>query len=521
MMASKVTPVKPVSARLTVRSAVVLILAFFAVFATVITLWLTQAHETARLRGQDRVSSASQVVATNALWISEVARQALRRIDDAMGPSLRILDDAKVRNVREAVDSLPGHVKAYVVDENGDTIYSTDPEVKAVNITDREYFSTLAKGKSSHLSGLLVSRLNNEQIFAFSRRLERDGKFSGAAIISFNMTLLENIWETLGLGEDSTISLVRSDGMLVARYPFASAPTDLSNYVLFTDHLKRAPTGFYTGSSPVDGVSRLVSYRKVAGTEFVALAAMDERNAMELFWSNTTVTLLFALPTALALAAASLWITQLLQREATRRGELAAALENNKILLREIHHRVKNNLQSIQSLVRLQDIPDGSKTDLRGRIAAMAAVHEHIYSFDQFADVEASGMLESVVSALIGTRGKQVDVTYDMEHMVVEQDRATPLALVVNEVVTNSLKYAFSDGRKGLIRIALSTLDDGSARLVIADNGSGFDPDSVHQGMGSKLIRGVVGQLDGTYRYDRNDGTVFTLDFIPTTRNTE
>ncbi len=500
------------AAPLTVKFAVLLILAFFAVFAAFIGLWLMQAHEATRARGEERVAAASQVVATNALWISEVARQALRRIDDAMGPTLG-RGGAVVKDIREAVDSLPGQVKAYVVDAHGDTIYSTDPQIKPINITDREYFSALANGESSYLSGLLISRLNSSQIFVFSRRLVQHGEFAGAAIISFDVAMLANVWASLDLGENSTISLVRSDGMLVARYPYANEPLDMSQYVLFTDYLKKSPTGTYLGASPMDGVERLVSYRKVAGTQFVALAALDNRTAMALFWSNAAVTLFLALPTALALAAASLWITHLLQQEAARRGELASALESNQLLLREIHHRVKNNLQSIQSLVRLQDIPDGAKTDLRGRIAAMAAVHEHIYSFDQFADVEASEMLKSVISAVVDTRARKVEVAYDLEPMVIEHDQATPLALVANEVVTNSLKYAFADGRNGKIRVEMRKLGDDRATLVIADDGAGFDPSTSREGMGSKLIRGVVGQLDGTHRYAIENGTVFTLDF--------
>ena len=420
------------SAPFTVRSAVLLIIAFFVVFAAFIALWLTQAHEAARMRGEDRVAAASQVVATNALWISEVARQALRRIDDTVGPSL-VPASGKVADIREAVDSLPGQVKAYVVDARGDTVYSTDPDLTRINITDRDYFAMLARGRQSYLSPMMVSRINNEQIFVFSRRLVRDGEFAGAAIISFDVELLASVWTSLDLGDNSTISLVRDDGMLVARYPLAADSVDMSSYVLFTQYLKEAANGIYTGMSPVDGVERLVSYRKVPGTEFVALAAMDQREAMRLFWNNALVTLLLALPTALGLAAASLWITTLLQRDAHRRVELAAALESNKLLLREIHHRVKNNLQSIQSLVRLQNIPEESKTDLRGRIAAMAAVHEHIYSFDQFADVEASEMLRSVITALVETYARNVEVEFDLEKMVVDHDQATPLALIANE----------------------------------------------------------------------------------------
>lgn len=496
-----------------VNAAMGLIMTFFVISAALVLLGLMQAYDAAGRRADDRARAASQVVATNALWISELAKQALIRIDDAIGPSVQLDQNNTVRDIRQAVDTLPGTVKAYVVDARGDTVYSTDPEVKPINITDREYFSAVAAGKPWYLSSLLISRLNGEQIFVFSRRLERDGRFAGAAIISFDVSLLKEVWSSLDLTEVSTVSLIRDDGVLVARYPFAAAPLNMSEYVLFTDYLPAAPVGTYLAVSPLDGVKRLVGYRKVKGTEFVAIASIDLRSAMAPFWEGARLTMTMAIPALVGLLFASFWITRLLQRDARSRSELAAAVDTNQLLLREIHHRVKNNLQLVQSLVRLQAIPERSKIDLRNRIASIAAVHEHFYRMNRYEDARADTLLETLVSSLIEVFGADATVDYDLDPVVVSHDHATPLALLANEVVTNSLKYAFADGREKRLRVELKDLGAGRARLVISDSGAGFDPQAESEGIGAKLIEGLAGQLSGTFRYDVGNGTTAVVEF--------
>ena len=497
-----------------VRAAIGLIVVLFALFLLVLGISTYQARSDAQQRAFERATAASQVVATNAKWIVQLAWQALRHIDDALGPDIADGKGQTVRDIRQAVNGLPGSVKAYVVDANGDTLFSTDPQVKPINITDREYFSALAAGAPSYVSPLLVSRLNGQQIFVFSHRLERNGKFAGAAILSFDVVLLADIWASLGLDDQSTVSLIREDGMLVARYPLAEGPLDMSRYVLFTDYLKEAPTGTYTAVSPADGVSRIVGYRRVPDTNLIAVASISTTSAYALFWRNTLTTLLIALPIGAALAAASIWISRLLRRDARRQQELADALRMNTLLFRDTHHRVKNNLQSVQSLVRMQDIPEDAKADLQRRIAAMTAVHEHIYRLDQYTEVEAHQFIPAIVEPLHQTFDVQIAFAYDIDPLMVERDHATPLALLVNEVVTNALKYAFPDGRAGAIHISLKPSGEQRSRLVIADDGIGFDPAVVAGGMGSRLIRGMVTQLEGTFSYTHEGGTTFSADLV-------
>ncbi len=496
-----------------VRSVLALIVALFLLCGMVLgySTWLSW-HEAGQ-RAIDRAAAASQVVATNTRWIVELSQQALRRIDDAIGNELSQPTGGTVRDIREAVDSLPGIVKAYVVLADGHTLYSTDPQLKPIDIRDREYFAAPAKGVEWYVSPLLVSRLNGEQIFVVSRRMVRDGVFIGVAIISFDAILLKDVWSGLGLDEGSTVSIVRDDGELVARYPFPVGPLNLKDYELFTVHLANADIGTYPAISPADGVRRIVGFRRVPGTGLVALSSVSTRSAYASFWRNTGAMVVATSLVALALAAAAFWIARLLQRDAQRQTLLLQTLETNRLLFRDIHHRVKNNLQSVQSLVRMQAIPDEVKHDLQGRIAAMTAVHEHIYQLDRYSEVAAKTLLPAIVDAQLKSYGTPVAVAYDIDPVDIDRDHATPLALLLNELVTNALKYGFPDGRDGKISVGLKSTSDERCTLTVSDDGIGFDPEATKSGMGGRLIRAMVTQLGGTFSYAAADaGTSFGAD---------
>nr|CAD6630217.1 sensor histidine kinase [arsenite-oxidising bacterium NT-25] len=478
----------------------------------VLSIWLWASHEAAERRAEERAMAAAKIVATNARWINSLAWQALQRIDDSLGPATEIQDYQQVRDINEAVRNLPGEVQAYVVDHTGRTAYSTDPNIQQIDITDREYFKALAQGEKRYVSSLLVSRLNGEQIFVFSRRLEREGRFAGAAIVSFNVDLLEEVWEAVNLGGNSTVNMIRSDGQLVARYPKAPNPVDMSNYVLFTDYLHKSPSGTYLAtSSPVDGAKRMVGYTIVEGTSFVAVGTADYRLAMSRFWQDVVVASLIILAAGIGSAAAGAWIRHLLKRDAETAGRLVAALEENQLLLREVHHRVKNNLQSVQAVIKMQQLPPQVQQSLASRIGAMMTVHEQIYGHDQFGRIPVAQLLPALVQTIVKAHDAAVQTDYDIDDLTVSGDQATSLALLVNELVTNSIKYGIANGR-GIIRIQLKSLPNGRARLVVADNGPGFDASDVKQGMGSRLIRGVVSQLNGSFDYSVDGGTSFSTE---------
>lgn len=501
------------------RAAIAFIVTTLLIYAAIIGAGVYQGIDEQQDRAEATATAAAKAVTINTGWIVEVAAQALRRMDSALGREIQPNVTSTLGNLQDALDGLPATAKAYIVAADGKTLYTSDPDFVDIDIRDREYFAEPAAGKHFFTSSLLISRLDGSEIFAFSRRLERQGVFIGVAIISFDAVLLKGLLESLDLGAGSTISLLRSDGMLVARYPPADGTLDLSNHKLFTDLLPESDAGVYTAKSPLDGIKRVVSYQTVTGTDLLALASVSTAETMWRFWRRVWIFLLIVVPTTFALALSAIWIIRLLQKDGRRREELESALATNTMLFREIHHRVKNNMQSMQSLIRMQDLPETTKTDIQLRFAAMSAVHEHMYSQDAYVALDAPAFIASVTKTLFQAYGSSAELTLDIDPLLVSHERATPLALLITEVVTNAFKHAQPDETDATISISLKGVSSDVANLVISDNGPGFDPETVNKRMGSKIIRAMVMQLEGTYHYKFENGTVFSAEvnigFVP------
>jgi len=190
--------------------------------------------------------------------------------------------------------------------------------------------------------------------------------------------------------------------------------------------------------------------------------------------------------------------------------ELRDSLREKEGLLREIHHRVKNNLQVITSLLRLeagrsaQPATKVALQDMQGRIRSMALLHETLYRSADFARVDMAEYLRQLASQLHraqNTRPGDVRLQFDLDPVTLEAEQAIPCGLIVNELLTNSLKHAFPDGLAGEIRIALHTLADGRVRLEVGDTGAGLPADldeRKQRSLGLQLVSDLVRQLQGT-----------------------
>ncbi len=473
--------------------------------------WAIQSYTTAITRAEERTSASAKIVAGHASWIYQMGIQATRRIDDALRyTELRF--DGSIRDIAVAAQGLPDGVLAYVVDEDGRTLYSTDPLVKAINITDREYFTAVRDGKIEYVSSLLISRLNGKQIFVFSRRVVRNGEFRGVITVSVPADIMRPIWETVDLGGNYAVSFIREDGMMVARYPFPDHALDLSDHILFTKYLKQASVGTYVSEiSPMDGFKRLVAYRRVDGTPFIAVAAADYRVLIAPFWKTMQLLGIIALIIIVAAVAAASMIRQLIKVQEKQSAELAEALDRNQMLLREIHHRVKNNLQSVMSLVRLQMRGVHGVEALNDRIKSMIAVHEQIYKHDEYDQIDAAELIRTVVCTALSAHDAKPNIDFDLHSQAVTAEHATALALLINELVTNAIKYAYpSTSGTGTLEISLQGPDQESlSTLIVKDNGAGYDVKNVRPGTGSRLIDGSVRQLNGSYRIEQDHGTRF------------
>ncbi|HTO28329.1 MAG TPA: cache domain-containing protein [Devosia sp.] len=496
-----------------IPAAIGLMLVFLAVFAAIFGYFLAIGIRQTEERLVERSSAAAQVVSSHAFWIAEVAHQTLRRVDAALGPTM----SGSMADLGPVLEGLPSVTQVYIIDAQARTIYATVEGASTVSVADRDYFIAVRDGASFYTSPLLVSRLTGERIFVFSKRVERAGEFAGAIMVSFPESLLEELWRNLDLEGTSTLSLARNDGQLIARFPPTEGPVDLSQTRLFTEHLTASDTGTYTSeSSPVDGVARVVSYRRVPGTSIIAIASVGSAETWANFRGAVVTVFIIVSPIVLGLVLGCAWIVRLLYRDAAQAKALQASLEANTMLFREIHHRVKNNLQSVQSLVRMQDLPQAAKLDLQSRFAAMAAMHEHIYKHDRYEDIDAHDFIPAVVDEVMMAYGSDAVVHYAVDHIPVDRDHATPLALLLSELVTNACKYAVADG--GTITVGLSQGANGRAQLTVRDSGAGIEPERMAGGsMGMRLIKGVVAQMDGTHSFRTDGGTVFEADIALST----
>ncbi len=208
-----------------------------------------------------------------------------------------------------------------------------------------------------------------------------------------------------------------------------------------------------------------------------------------------------------------------------RTKEIARERDTNAVLIREVHHRVKNNLQIIVSLLNLQSryITDTTLTgvfnEIQNRVRSMSLIHQKMYQSKDLSSVNIEEYITDLSESLLNTYRLAQKVTLDVQVDVnrFKSDTLTPLGLIINEVISNALKYAFQEDREGKIFVRLSRLDAKKFRLLIGDDGVGIaeglaSEDS--ESFGTELIGALTEQLNGTItRLDDRPGTVYQIDF--------
>jgi PAS domain S-box-containing protein len=208
--------------------------------------------------------------------------------------------------------------------------------------------------------------------------------------------------------------------------------------------------------------------------------------------------------------------------------ELGCRLKEREVLLQEVHHRVKNNLQLVSSLLRMQGREVGdprvasSLEECQSRIHSIAAIHDGLYLSEDFSRVALASYARSLVTRIIQASGISpavVAVEIAVDDVELGVDRAIPCGLLINELVTNALKHAFPEGRRGTVRVAVLRSGD-DLELTVSDDGVGMAPavDIGQQAsLGLRLVSILVDQLDATLVVDRDAGTRVVIRFRGTT----
>ncbi len=203
--------------------------------------------------------------------------------------------------------------------------------------------------------------------------------------------------------------------------------------------------------------------------------------------------------------------------------QLRSSLEEKEVLLREIHHRVKNNLQVVASLLNIQSYSQRSEegrkalVESQNRIYSMALVHQLLYQSADLAQIDMSEYLQKLVSQLVRTYSidSAIKLHVSSPSLRVDIDRAVPCGLIVNELVTNALIHAFPDGRGGNIWVTLERVD-GQVRLSVTDDGVGMEHPKDIESLGSfglQIANTLSQQLDGSMTIEGERGTVIRVDF--------
>lgn len=204
--------------------------------------------------------------------------------------------------------------------------------------------------------------------------------------------------------------------------------------------------------------------------------------------------------------------------------QIKASLKEKETLLQEIHHRVKNNLTVVSSLLGLQANSMNDKklkaalTDSQNRVQSMSAIHETLYQSEDLSSIDMNVYLSKLSRAVAQnyTIGNKIHLKIEAEKILIGAKQASPVGLIVNELITNSFKYAFPDNQGGDIKIIIQKIED-QIELEFADNGIGM-PEGLDwknsKSLGLKLVTALVeNQLDGSIGMESKNGTKFTIKF--------
>lgn len=494
-------------ARTTVRITGILM----AVIVVALTAFLvTLQFRADKQAAEKKVHRDAHLVATQMGAIFDGSAQALQRIESVMVASDAAPSGDEVRDIEVAVRDLPAGLVTSVFSANGNLILSSLETPNRGNIADRPYFEELREGQKLVISPMVTDRTSGEKVIVMARRIDRGDVFLGVATVAIPMSRLVQLADLLGLDASSTLTLARADGVLIARYPETDV-VDIRASTLF-DELQKSPNGVYSTYSVIDGVSRIAGYWTVDDWPVIAAIALDRETALAAFARQARTALWLAIPALGALIWLMYHLSQTLKRDEQRQEQLEAANERANYLLREVHHRVKNNLQTVISLIRMENVPKDVKRSLLSRIGAMAAVHEGMYASDKFETVEVAPYLDRLVSNVAAGYGSCVKIDMQTAQVALSGDRAMQLGLLVNEAVSNAFKHAFRDGQPG--RLTVRLVQDGPMLdLSIQDDGPGFDPETVQRNMGSRLVEAFASQLGGELYIDGSNGTTVRVVF--------
>ena len=226
---------------------------------------------------------------------------------------------------------------------------------------------------------------------------------------------------------------------------------------------------------------------------------------------------------------------RLLKKEIDQRKQfeekVKRSLQEKEVLIKEVHHRVKNNLQVISSILNLQStyVTDEKTLDIlkesQNRIKSMSFIHESLYRNKDFSNINFKEYVRNLTSNLLVSYSglsKKITLKQKVDDVFLNLDTAIPLGLIINELMSNALKYAYLKKEKGKLEINVEATEKNKLKMIVSDNGIGI-PDKINfrktESLGLQLVNILVEQLRGTIKLDNTNGAKFTIVFNKQTLN--
>ncbi|WP_349592391.1 sensor histidine kinase [Azospirillum argentinense] len=505
---------------------------------------------------QDTAGNASLLVAEHAARLVETSDLILKQAVQLAGPADAPLptDRAGWERYAALARGTPYLVSIWLFDAEGNAVLTTRRfPTPAMTVADRDYFLAQRAGGSAAGGNLFItalddSRYSQEPLILLSRPLAAaPGQFRGVALVAVSPRYVRDIYKSFDFDYARSITLRRADGTVLL-------------------HETQGPDATDSAPAEAAGEPEITALRRVDSVPVTAEVAIPVSSVMERWHGQLWTYISYALA---ALAAVSVIGGMALQRARRERqaesalqhaydtleervhqrtaeleqtnAQLETAVTDKEVLLKEVQHRVKNNLQVICSLLRLQaariDEPARRAFDesLR-RIQCMSLMQELLYRSDQPARIDFADYLRQLCDGLVRSTnptGARLTVNAPRPWSL-DVDQATPLALIASELVSNALLHAFPLGHPGTITVELLPEGGEGMRMVVRDDGTGLPPDpSASQnratdkrqsGLGLVLVRALAQQAGAQVTIDRQPdggpGTRFIVS-VPTLAKTQ
>lgn len=521
-------------------TALVLIACVLAMLLTIglSSLFAWRDREATFRHATDIAGNVSLLVAEHAARLVETSDLILRQTIQLAGPpdappdAPLPTDRATWERITALIPTTPYLTSVWLIGPDGSVAMSTrqfpPPDI---NVGDRDYFQAIKAGERRVISAVDDNRYSGGPLIVLLRPLPAPpGQFRGAAAAAVSPHYVRDIYQSFDIGYDRSITLRKADGSILLRETegTADAPADRMDGTAIVVQQPIDDTGL-SAEVAIPRASIVEHWRErlwaYASYSLAAMVMVTVIGALAIQRARRERQAEDALQHAY----------DTLEERVHRRtaelertnAQLEAAVTDKEVLLKEVQHRVKNNLQVISSLLRLQAARIDEKArrgfdeSLR-RIQSMSLLHELLYRSDQPARIDFAAYLRQLCDGLVRSGNPTgARLTIETRPWTVDVDQATPLALIASELVSNALQHAFPSGHPGTVTVELLPDAEGM-RLTVRDDGVGLPPGVPNpqqrrgNGLGLVLVQALTQQAGGTMRIERGsgergNGTAFTV----------